>query len=131
MPCVTLYTDSPALLGHSEHKSPAILRIQVGIGQHQEALVRFKLNVCFEVIKNLSGMKLLDPGIRPYTCLDYFLLFEYIKAAFEVILSLFGFCIILALGLLDSNCTHSSKEYLENRLHVVDQHLLKLFLLLV
>ena len=39
MPGVRLDADAPRTLGHAENEGPAVLRIEVGIGQHEEALV--------------------------------------------------------------------------------------------
>lgn len=30
---ITLNTNAPALLSHTEHEGPAVLRVQVGVGQ--------------------------------------------------------------------------------------------------
>ncbi len=45
VPGVALNANAPTLLSHAKHKSPTVLRIQVGIGQHKEALVLTQLNV--------------------------------------------------------------------------------------
>ena len=73
---VTLNANSPALLGHSEDKSPPILRVEIGVGQHQEALVIFQFNVFLKVVKYMACMKLLDFGIWTNSGANYFLLFE-------------------------------------------------------
>lgn len=39
MPRVRLNANTPALLGHTEYERPAVLRVQVGVRQHQEALI--------------------------------------------------------------------------------------------
>lgn len=45
MPRIALNANSPTLLRHSEHKRPAVLRVQVCVGQHEQALVLLQLDV--------------------------------------------------------------------------------------
>ena len=70
-------------------------------------------------------MELFHFSIGSHASLNDFLLFKHVKTTFEAVLIFAS-----ALVLLDSNCAHSSEKYLENRLHIVNEHLLKVFLLL-
>jgi hypothetical protein len=36
---IALDANAPTLLGHSEHESPSLLGVEVGIGKHQKTLV--------------------------------------------------------------------------------------------
>ena len=61
--CITLYTNAPTLFGHTKHEGPSILRIEICIGQYKQTLVLLKINVTFQVLKNLPSMELLHFGI--------------------------------------------------------------------
>ena len=76
MPRVRLDADAPGLLCHAEHEGPAVLRIQVGIGQHEQALVVAEFDVLFKIIENLPRMELFDPCVWPDTRLNNFLFLE-------------------------------------------------------
>lgn len=66
---VALDADAPALLGHSEDESPTVLRVQIGIGQYEEALILLQLHIVFEVLKDLPCMELLHPCVASHPCL--------------------------------------------------------------
>jgi hypothetical protein len=55
---IALNTNSPALLGHAENEGPSLLRVEVGIRQHQEALILAKLYILLEVFENLASVEL-------------------------------------------------------------------------
>ena len=74
VPCVTLNTNPPALLGHSKNKSPAIFGIEVRISEHQQALVILKLDIFLEIVKYMPCMELLYLGIRSNPGADYLFL---------------------------------------------------------
>ena len=45
MSCITLNANTPALLSHTEHEGPAVLRVQVCVGQDKQALVLSQLHI--------------------------------------------------------------------------------------
>ena len=126
MPCVTLNANSPTLLCHSKDKRPAVLRVQVGICKHEEALVLLQLNIRFQVVKYLTSVELLHFCVRSDSSLDNFLSFKNVKTALKTIL-FFTFSFIL----LNAYSAHSSEKYFENRLHIVHKHFLEVLLLLI
>ena len=67
VPSVALDADSPALLGHTEHEGPAVLRVEVGVGEHEQALVLLELHVVFEVLEYLPGVELLHAGVAAHS----------------------------------------------------------------
>ena len=69
----------------------------------------------------MSSMELFDPCIRSHSGTDYLFVLEDGERRLDR-----GF----ALTLLHSESGHTSKEDLEYRFHVVDQHLLKVAFLL-
>ena len=71
-------------------------------------------------------MKLLYFRIRTYSSLYNLLFLKNIQAPLKSMLSL-----ILALALLYSHRTHAPEKYLKHRFHIVDEHFLKVLLLLV
>ena len=77
MPCIALDAYPPALLGHSENKSPALLWVQIGIRQHQEALILFQPNILLQVIEKLASMKLPHSCIRTDSWLYDLLLVKF------------------------------------------------------
>ena len=76
VPCVTLNANPPALLSHSKHESPPVLRVQVSIREHEEALVILKFNVLFQVIEDMSSVELFHLCVWPHSSADDFLLLE-------------------------------------------------------
>ena len=83
MPSIALDADPPALLGHPEDESPAILGVEVGVGQHQQALVLLQLDIFLQVIEDMPSMELLDLGIRTHPRVYYFLLLKLGEALFD------------------------------------------------
>lgn len=127
MPCIALNANSPTLLRHSKDKRPAVLRVQVGICEHEEALVLLELNIRFQVVKYLTSVELFHFCVWSDTRLDNFLSFKNVKTALKTVL-FFTFAFII---LLDAYSAHSSEKYFENRLHIVHKHFLEVLLLLV
>ena len=78
------------------------------------------MDIFFQVIENLTSVKLLDPGIGSDTCRHDLLSLEYVEAALES--RLLG---TLALVLFDAYSAHASEEDLEYSLHVVYKHFLE------
>lgn len=76
MPRVALDADSPALLGHSKNESPALLWVQIGIGQYQQALILLQPYILLQIIEKLPSMKLPHPRIRANSGLYYLLLIQ-------------------------------------------------------
>ena len=72
---VTLDADPPALLGHSKDESPAILRVEVRISKNQETLVVFQFYVFFQIVKDVTCVKLLHFGIGSDSRADNLFLF--------------------------------------------------------
>lgn len=60
---VTLNANFPALLRHSKNESPAVLRIEISISKHKEALVVSELNIFLKIVKNMSCVILLDTSV--------------------------------------------------------------------
>lgn len=60
---VTLDADTPALLSHSKDEGPSVFGVQVGIGEHQQTLVLFQLDVVLEVFKDHPRVELLDLSV--------------------------------------------------------------------
>ena len=109
MPSIALNANTPALLRHTEDEGPAVLGIQVGIGQHEQALILLQLDIGFQVVEYLARMELFHFSVWSHASLNDFLLFEHVETAFETMLIFAS-----ALALLDSNGAHSSEKYLEN-----------------
>lgn len=65
-------------------------------------------------------MELLNAGIRPYSRRHNFLSLKHIEATLES-----RFLRILALILFHANSAHTSEEYLEYCLHIVNKHFLE------
>jgi hypothetical protein len=60
MTCHGLYDCAHTGSGHSKDESPAILRVEVGIGQEEVALIQVRLIfVLYYSFKYISGVKLL------------------------------------------------------------------------
>ena len=76
--CIALDADSPALLGHSEHKGPALFGVEISIGQNEQALMLTQFDVLFEVFEDLTSMKLLYLGISSNPGMNNPLLFKLI-----------------------------------------------------
>lgn len=71
VPCVALDADSPALLGHTEDKGPTVLRVQVGVREHEQALVLLEQHVVFQVLEYLPSVELLHSSVATHSCLNY------------------------------------------------------------
>ena len=127
MSCITLDANSPTLLCHSKYKSPPILRIQVSVRQHKQALVLLKLDVRFEIVEDLAGMELFDSCVRANSRLHYFLLLKDIEAALKTVFVL-AFAIFI---LFHPYSTHPSEKYLKYRLHIIHKHFLEILLLFI
>lgn len=67
VPGIALDAYAPALLRHTKDKGPAIFRIEVCVCYYEEALVLIKLDVAFQIFKNLSCMKLLHLCITSHS----------------------------------------------------------------
>ena len=61
---VRLDADAPAALGHAEDERPAVLRVQVGVRQHEQALVLPQPQIILQILKYLPGVVLLHFGVR-------------------------------------------------------------------
>ena len=122
---ITLDANPPALLGHPKHKRPPLLRIEVGVGEHQKALVLSQLDVVLQVVEYLTGVVLLHPSVRPDSSTYDFQLFE----GFEVGLDGVEFASLTVLEGVDFLRAYASKENFENRLHIIDKHPLKVLFL--
>jgi len=82
MPCIALNANSPTLLSHTEDKGPAVLRVQIRICEHKQALILLQLNIRFQVVEDLASMDLLYFSIWSYPRLNYLLFLEYGEALF-------------------------------------------------
>lgn len=122
---ITLNAYSPALLGHSKYKGPAVFGVQVSVGKDKQALVGGELDVLLEVLEDVAGMELLDLGVMPDSGRHDPLLLEHVQVLFDGAL---GAAVFLA---LDADHFHASEEELGHRDHVVYQHLLELFFTVV
>lgn len=60
---VGLDADPPAALGHTEDKSPSVLRVQVGVRQYEQALVLPQPQIILQILKYLPGVVLLHFGV--------------------------------------------------------------------
>ena len=130
MPRITLNTYPPTLLGHSEYKGPAFFWVEIRISADKYKLILIKLDILLEIIENLSCMKLFDFGIRPHSCLDYFLLFQLCQTLLNLVdIGLIRRTNLLLTIFLNSQGRHASKEDFKDRFHIVDQHFLKVFFL--
>lgn len=68
---IALNTDAPTLLGHAEDEGPAVFRVQVGVRQHEQALVLIKFHVVFQILENVASVELLHASVTTYTRLHY------------------------------------------------------------
>ena len=57
---VALNTYTPALFRHPKYESPTLFRIQISICEHQQTLILPQFDILFQIIKNLTCMKLLN-----------------------------------------------------------------------
>ena len=64
VPGVGLDADAPAALGHPEDEGPPVLRVQVGVRQHEQALVLPQPQIILQILKYLRGVVLLHFGVR-------------------------------------------------------------------
>lgn len=64
VPGVGLDADAPAALGHPEDERPPVLRVQVGVRQHEQALVLPQPQIILQILKYLPGVVLLHFGVR-------------------------------------------------------------------
>ena len=71
VPCVALDADSPALLGHTEDEGPTVFRVEVCVGQHEQALVLLEMHVVLQVLEDLPGVELLHSSVATHSCLDH------------------------------------------------------------
>ena len=137
MPCVALNTYSPTRLSHSKYKCPSLIRIKISICEYQETLVIAKRNSLFQIFTDLSPMKLFHFSVLSNSCFNYFLFFQLTQCHiyfFTLLLSFWVGCTrgnIFLCSLLVSNYWNAFKEYLYYRLHVINEVLLKGFLLLM
>ena len=137
MSCIALNAYAPALLRHAEDKGPAILGVEVCVCQYKKALILIKLNVAFQIFKNLPCMKLLNFCIAPHSrCYDP-QSFQITEAAmkFLALLLFHLFCftflrLLVVMWSFNSQYRNTSEEYLDDRFHIVDKHLLKVSLVL-
>ena len=67
---VTLDADPPALLGHPEHEGPAILGVQVGVGEHEQALAGAQFDAFLKIFEDLPSVILLDFSVLSDPGLD-------------------------------------------------------------
>ena len=73
---ITLNTNSPTLLGHAKHERPALLWVQIGICEHQQALILVEVDILLQIVEDLACVELANLGVRPNSRLDNFLLVE-------------------------------------------------------
>ena len=131
---VGLDADPPAALGHAKDESPAFFGVQIGVGEHQEALILTQLDAMLQVFEDLAGVELLHFGVLSDSGGNNLLTLQL----GQILLDLVEFAFLdmlrvvdLVSLVLDSDHRHTSEEDLENGLHVVDKHLLEVSLLLV
>ena len=80
MPSYGLYECPQIRSGHTEHKRPVFLRVQVGVCQDEEALVRLRRElVSHNHIKQVLGVELLPLSIESHTSLQKFVNFQVLK----------------------------------------------------
>lgn len=116
---VRLDADAPAALGHAEDERPAVLRVQVGIREHQKALVSAQADVRLEVLKDLACMELLDLGVVTHASrhdllaleLGQILLNMLVAATWLILVTSFGSPVALR---LNTHHSHAAEEYLED-----------------
>jgi len=124
---VALDANAPALLGHAEDEGPALLGVEVGVGEHEQALILSKVDVVLEVVEDVPGVVLLNACVGPHARLYDIKLLQ---------LPQIGLHDDLALGPADlgggeSLGDHAAEEDFEDGLHVVHEHPLEVLLLLV
>lgn len=119
---ITLYTDTPTLFGHTKHKCPPVFRIEISISEYQQTLMLLKVNVCFQVFKNLPCMELLhfsihsDPGSNsafPLKIIQIEINVWCVSSSQPITIR-WSICI----GFNSSNC-HASKEDFNGGFHIV------------
>jgi hypothetical protein len=133
MSCITLNANTPALLRHAEHEGPAILRVQVCVGQHKQTLVLLQLHVIFQILKNLTCVKLLHACITSNARLYDAFPFELREILLNVLKGrrLLSWTVttilrvILLLFTFNSQNCHACEENFEDSIHIIHKHFLK------
>lgn len=131
VPCVALDANTPALLRHTEDESPAVLRVQVGVRQHEQALVLLQQHVVFQILEDLPCVELLHASVASDPRLHYASPLQLREVLLDVIeLGFLGSTASHFVGglsslPLDAKDRHAGEEEFENGVHVVDEHLLE------
>ena len=134
---VALNTYAPALLRHAKDKGPTIFRIEVCICHHEEALVLLKLDIAFQIFKNLPCMKLLHFCITTHSCSCNSQPFQIAETTMKLFLFRLSRRFLWTsspflsrLLCFNSQYRNTSKEYFDDRFHIVHKHLLEISLVL-
>ena len=138
VPRVTLDADPPALLCHAEHECPTVLWIEVGVGEHEQALILLELHIILKVLKYLPSVELLDAGVGADAGLDDASPLQFRQILLDVLVLLFLWLGggDLAAGPVNSSLAlhsqhrHAREKEFEDSVHIVNEHLLERVLLL-
>ena len=108
MPRITLNAYSPTLFRHTKNEGPTFFWIQVGVCEHQEALIAVQFDVLLQIVEDLASMILLYLGVGSHSGLYGSFLLENIQTGFYMMFTS-SFMIFCRLS-LDSECPCASEE---------------------